>query len=92
MESIINELISKQYEGDYWDFKQKFHDNKATLLHDILCMSNVCLDWDKYIIFGVGDPSEGCKILGISEEDILKQSDIIDFLSSKNFVGDIRLL
>lgn len=91
MEKIIEELISKQYEGDYWDFKQKFHNNKASLLHDILCMSNVCSDCDKYIIFGVTDPSEGCAILGISkEEKVLKQSDIIDFLSSKKFAGDIR--
>ena len=36
----IQNLISLKTEGDYWDFKEMWHDNKASLLHDIICMAN----------------------------------------------------
>lgn len=31
----IRNLIELKIEGDYWDFKEMWHDNKASLLHDI---------------------------------------------------------
>ena len=36
LEEIIQNLIQKGYEGGYWDFKKKWYDNSAKLLHDIL--------------------------------------------------------
>lgn len=36
----IKSLILLGAEGEYWDFKEKWHDNKASLLHDIICMAN----------------------------------------------------
>src|SRR5690625_1944416 len=51
----ILELISLKREGEYWDFKEQYHNNKADLLHDIICMANNRADQDAYIIFGVSD-------------------------------------
>ena len=36
----IYDIIASKREGDYWDFKQVYHSNKADLIHDILCMAN----------------------------------------------------
>ncbi len=90
MESEILQLINKRREGTYWDFKEKHHENKASLLHDILCLSNAVSKKDKYLIFGVSDPSSGCAIVGVPEENRRSQSDIIDFIRSKKFAIDNR--
>lgn len=67
------------------------HENKAELLHDILCLANALHKGNKYLIFGVSDPREGCQIKGI-ENDAKRRSQTgtIDFLRSKPFAGDIR--
>ena len=49
----IQNLISLKTEGDYWDFKEMWHDNKASLLHDIICMANNQVGRDSYIIIGI---------------------------------------
>ncbi|MFQ1761841.1 hypothetical protein ACK366_02850, partial [Aeromonas veronii] len=49
MNSIINDLLSKGKEGLWWDFKQKFHNNMAAMVHDILCMANVIHNGNRYI-------------------------------------------
>lgn len=92
LESIIEELIKSKREGDFWDFKEKPYDNKASLLHDILCLSNSLHRGNRYLIIGVSDPSEGALIIGLGIEDVnrKKQADYIDFLSNKNFAGDSR--
>ncbi len=46
----VSELIKQKREGAYWDFKQEWHSNKASLLHDILCMANNLVDEDAFII------------------------------------------
>lgn len=75
-------------EGDYWDFKEKHHFNKANLLHDIICMANNRADRDAYIIFGVSDNYE---IKGVEEQENRKtQQNLIDFLKTKKFSGGIR--
>lgn len=33
-------LISKQIEGDYWDYKQKWHSENERLFFVILCLAN----------------------------------------------------
>ena len=40
LQATITQLISVQHEGDYWDFKRKWHKNLADLLHDIICLAN----------------------------------------------------
>lgn len=89
--SKIYNLISSNREGQYWDFKKTYHKNKANLLHDILCLANSIHKGRKYLIFGVADPSERCQIFGIdNDENRRSQAEIIDFLRSKKFAGDIR--
>ncbi len=89
--SKIFDLISSKREGQYWDFKESHHENKADLLHDILCLSNSLHKGHKYLIIGVTDPPKGCKIIGVeNDQNRRNQTNIIDFLRSKNFAGDIR--
>jgi len=91
MESLYNELlllISSKREGEHWDFKEKYHTNKADLLHDIICLANNRVDKDGYIIFGISDNYE---IKGTKEDVNRKsQQSIIDFLKSKKFSAGIR--
>ena len=85
----INKLIESKREG-HWDFKETHHENKASLLHDILCLSNALYKGNKYLIFGVTDPP-GCEIKGVNNDANRKtQANFIDFLRSKSFAGDIR--
>ena len=86
----IQNLVLTKREGQYWDFKEKHHDNSASLLHDILCLSNSLYKGNKYLIFGVSDPKSGCEIKGIEEQNKKSQSDFIDLIRSKQFAGDIR--
>ena len=46
----ISELIDLKTEGDYWDFKVQWHENKADLLHDIICMANNLANRNAYLI------------------------------------------
>lgn len=82
------DLISSKREGEYWDFKECHHKNKADLLHDIICMANNRTDQDGFIIFGVNDHFE---IKGIAyDENRKSQQQMIDFLKSKSFSGGIK--
>ncbi|WP_062353379.1 helix-turn-helix domain-containing protein [Bacillus kwashiorkori] len=84
----IKILIASKREGEYWDFKEKYHKNKADLLHDIICMANNRADKDGYIIFGISDDYE---IKGLEDDENRKnQQNIIDFLKGKKFSGGIR--
>lgn len=62
MENLIRKLISYKKEGIWWDFKQEFHEDMASLVHDIICMANVVCKEDRYIVFGVSD---SLKIVGL---------------------------
>ena len=50
LESKITNLINKKSEGEYWDFKEKWHKDNERLLHDILCFANTVHDEDCYLI------------------------------------------
>ncbi|MCR5783581.1 MAG: ATP-binding protein [Clostridia bacterium] len=90
----IQSLIDLKTEGDYWDFKEMWHSNKACLLHDIICMANNQVGRDAYIIIGVSDSksADGVLIKGISDTDPNRkdQQHLIDFLRNKKFAGSIR--
>lgn len=91
LEQQVSELISSNREGEYWDFKEIHHANKASLLHDVICLANSVNKTDKLLIYGVSDPSSGCCIKGVTEtQNRRSQTDIIDFIRSKKFAGDIR--
>ena len=57
-EDKIFELIQLKQEGEYWDFKRQWHENKADLLHDIICMANNLSDNDGYIIIGIDEEKD----------------------------------
>lgn len=84
----IKNLIASKREGEYWDFKEKYHIKKADLLHDIICMANNRADKNGYIIFGVSDDYD---IIGVDNDENRKnQQNVIDFLKGKKFSGGIR--
>lgn len=82
---LIENFMRKGKEGDYWDFKQEWHEHKGELIKDIVCFANTVHDKDCYLIFGVSDSLE---ITGMKKER-RKQADILDMLSTINFAGDI---
>lgn len=87
----ITSLINKKQEGGYWDFKLEWHDNKADLLHDIICLANNMENRDAYLIFGVDDGTY--EIIGINEDNNrnrLNTVRVVNFLRDKKFVGGIR--
>ena len=53
-------------ESTHVDFKEKWHDNNATLIHDILCMCNADISTDRFILFGIND---NAIITGVNTED-----------------------
>ncbi|HHX61172.1 MAG TPA: ATP-binding protein [Epulopiscium sp.] len=84
MRECVQKFISKGREGGYWDFKKQWHDNKAELLLDIICMANNMEDRDAYIIFGIEDKS--MKIVGV-ENDLNRKNlnDLSQFVGGKDF-------
>lgn len=89
LKNLIEKLIAANREDDWWDFKQCHHQNKADLLHDIICLANNRANRDAYLIFGVKDKTYN--ILGIENDPNRRnQQGIVDFLRSKSFAGQIR--
>ena len=84
-EQIVRHCLQQKKEGDYWDFKQEWHEKTADLLKDIICFANTVHDEKCYIIFGISDTFEK---VGMSQSR-RKQADIIDTISSLNFAGGI---
>lgn len=86
---LVKELIRKGREDDWWDFKECHHEDKATLLHDIICLANNRADGDAYLILGVRDKT--FEIIGVENDPHRKnQQNIVDFLSTKGFAGQVR--
>lgn len=85
IESVIKSLVDSKKEGDHWDFKQVWHKDNEKLLHDILCFANTVHDKTCYIIIGVADTGE---IIGVSEENRMRQADLLDLLANTVFAGD----
>jgi len=88
LNEIVEHLIGLGHEGDYWDFKEEWHDNNADLLHDIICMANNLVNRDAYIIIGVEDKTFNVK--GVPQKNKKNQQDLIDFLKGKKFAGSVR--
>lgn len=92
LEVLIQDLIRKNREGEYWDFKSEPHHNNAFLLHDILCLANSLHKGEKYLIIGIEESEEGIWVKGLTKNQAnrKKQSNYIDFLREKSFTGGIR--
>lgn len=86
---LIEDLIRTDREDDWWDFKECHHEDKAALLHDIICLANNRADRDAYLIFGVRDKT--FEIVGVENDQHRKnQQNVVDFLSQKEFAGQMR--
>lgn len=85
----IFSLIESKNEGQYWDFKREPHKKNEDLLHDILCLANAKHDGDRFLIIGVDDPSEDCKIIGLNDctDNRKNEANLNDFLNNKHFAG-----
>lgn len=88
----IKSLVELGTEGDYWDYKEMWHNNKVSLLHDIICMANNQVGRDAYIIIGVSDSKspDGVTIKGVPDTDRRDQQQLIGFLRGKKFAGGVR--
>ena len=53
LSQTIKDLIARNGEGDYWDFKRKHHATKGDLVHDILCLANAERRGPRFLVFGV---------------------------------------
>ncbi len=86
---VVEELISTGREDDWWDFKQCHYNDRAALLHDIICLANNRANKDAYLILGVKD--ETFEIVGVENDPKRKnQQNIVDFLRIPNFAGQTR--
>jgi hypothetical protein len=92
LQAIVADLINRNREGNYWDFKEFPHDNNGSLVHDIISLANAIHSGDRYLIFGVTDPAPTCEIKGLDEStpNRKKQNNIIDVLRTASFAGEIR--
>jgi len=87
--SKILNLIESKREDDWWDFKREHHQDKAELVHDILCMANNRPRKDSYIIFGVDN--ETFSVVGVEADTYRRnQQGITDILRNITFVGSVR--
>ena len=82
----IVELIKRNKEEDYYDYKREFVNNieNCSLLHDIICLSNNINNKEAYLIYGIED---GGNVVGLKNK--LVSNDIFDMLKSKKFAGDV---
>lgn len=91
----VYDLFSSQQEGPYWDFKREWYANekKSEQLHDIINMANNLVFRDAYIIFGIEEDEmkKPVAVVGVENDPNRKNTqDVIDFLRSKKFGGNVR--
>ena len=88
--NTVESLRVLHREGDYWDFKKEWHDDKSDLLHDIICMANNLSGNDGLIIIGVDESNDHKYVDVTHNKNRYNTQQIVDFLSSKKFAGDCR--
>ena len=86
---LVEELIHSKREDDWWDFKQCHYEDRASMLHDIICLANNRANRDTYLILGVEDNT--FNVIGVENDPKRKnQQNIVDFLRLPNFAGQTR--
>ncbi len=83
---IVEILTSKGHEGEYWDYKQEWHDNMTDLLKDIICFANTPHDANCYLLFGIDDNG---RLVGM-QKNRRKQADILEAMDNLWFIGDVK--
>src|SRR5271170_7886879 len=82
----------KEKESESCDYKLKYHENKAKLLHDILCLANADATSSRRLVFGVSDDQQ--EFPGIKEDpNRITQAKLIDWLrkTNLNYTPTIKL-
>lgn len=77
LDDLVKMCIGKGNEGDFWDFKQEWHENMSDLIKDIICFTNTVHSENCYLIFGVSDD---CKVVGM-QQSRYELANILDALS-----------
>jgi len=86
---LVEGLIRTRREDDWWDFKLCHYEDRASLLHDIICLANNRANRDAYLILGVQD--NAYEVIGVENDPKRKnQQNIVDFLRFPKFAGQIR--
>ena len=62
---VVLSLSKLKIEGQYWDFKRQWPENKAELLHDIICLANNADGETGLLIIGI-DENSGYDIYDIN--------------------------
>lgn len=83
---VVEILSEMGHEGDYWDYKQEWHDNMPDLLKDIICFANTPHDANCYLLFGIDDDGQ---IIGM-KKNRRKQADILEAMDNLWFIGDVK--
>lgn len=86
LENIIKELLSKGYEGGYWDYKEDYTSCKEDKLIDIICMANNIEGRDAYLIYGADDNGI-VKGIETTTEPRYTTKMVTEFLRTKPFAG-----
>ncbi|MXZ03147.1 MAG: ATP-binding protein [Chloroflexi bacterium] len=91
LNKTIQDLIDRQTEGAYWDFKLQHHANNADLIHDVLCLANAEHQGDRFLVFGVDDATYALQSIA-NTPNRKSQSDVVSVFrdnSSKFFESRI---
>lgn len=86
LENIIKELLSKGYEGGYWDYKEDYTSCKEDKLIDIICMANNIEGRDAYLIYGADDNGI-VKGIETTTEPRYTTKMVTEFLRTKHIAG-----
>ena len=83
---VVLALSALKTEGSYWDFKRQWHENKADLLHDIICLANNANGETGLLIIGIDEEAD-YDVCGVSPDDEGRKNtqQINDFLASKQW-------
>ena len=86
----ILSLLHSKSEGGYWDFKRSWHEDDASLLHDIICLANNIENRDCYLIIGVDEKNNFEFYLLNDDHNRKNSNELTIFLRDKKFFGGIR--
>ena len=82
----ILELLSRGYEGPYWDYKSDYPSCPEDKLKDIICMANNLENRDAYLIYGANNDGSVCGIEN-TKMPRLTSKGLMAFLRTKPFAG-----
>lgn len=87
LKNTIEELLSKGYEGGYWDYKKDYTDCQEDKLMDLICMANNIEGQDAYLIYGANNDGTVFGIENTSHKRYTSK-ELQEFLRTKMFAGD----